>query len=109
MNPWLGARRGHLSDWTTQQWVRTTGRGVDLREEAWLDGPWAPTTGIGERFFEELGLEPARADGERWSRTVAAMTEHLHVYLEGSDLHADHALRLWGRPFLRLHHAMQHV
>ena len=30
----------------------------------------------------------------------------LHVYVEGSDVHADHALRLWGRPFLRLHYAM---
>ena len=63
MNPWLGARRGHLSDWTTQQWVRATGRRVDLRQDAWLDGPSAPTTGIGERFFEELGLEVAPADG----------------------------------------------
>jgi hypothetical protein len=275
VNPWLGAKRGHLSDWTTQQWVRATGRRVDLRDEAWLDGPSAPTTGIGERFFEELGLEAGRADGllpsfealrspafdpgavdprvvefyERtahfrlqlwsqwsplhrpfgrmvdrifaqrlgqlrlplapldtsrgvaqellslrgadgptatawlrrrlpegevlfaglysadrprraegpcvktvfplpngyaaiflvpsarpdgslelvsppgafgepgfyfvvrdetraWSRTVAAMTERLHVYIEGSDVHADHALRLWGRPFLRLHYAM---
>jgi hypothetical protein len=266
VNPWLGARRGHLSDWTTQQWVRTTGRRVDLREDAWLDGLSAPTTGIGERFFGDLapadGLLPsfealrspafdpgavdprvvafyertahfrlqlwsqwspvhrpfgrlidrifaqrlgqlrlplapldtsrgvaqellssptgtawlrrrlpegevlfaglysvgrprssagpcvktvfplpngyaaiflvprARPDGSfelvsppgafgepgfyfvvrdgdrAWSRTVAAMTEHLHVYVEGSDVHADHALRLWGRPFLRLHYAL---
>ena len=35
------------------------------------------------------------------------MTEHIHVYLEGDELHADHALRLWGRTFLRLHYAMQ--
>ena len=48
MNPWLGAERGHLSDWTTQQWVRRTGRRVDLAQEAWLDGPSGPTTGIGE-------------------------------------------------------------
>jgi hypothetical protein len=49
-------------------------------------------------------------EGDRaWSRTVAAMTEHLHVYVEGSDVHADHALRPWGRPFLRLHYAMQPV
>jgi hypothetical protein len=61
VNPWLGAKRGHLSDWATQQWVRRTGRRVDLREESWLDGPSAPTTGIGERFFEELG----RAEGRR--------------------------------------------
>jgi hypothetical protein len=67
MNPWLGADRGHLSDWTTQQWVRLTGRRVDLREESWLDGPWAPTTGIGAYFFDEFaarhGLELGRADG----------------------------------------------
>lgn len=274
MNPWLGARRGHLSDWTTQQWVRRTGRPVDLREEAWLDGPAAPTTGIGADFFSARAVGPAegllpslealrsdafdpaavdpriaefyertsrfrlqlwsqwsplhrpfgalidrifarrlgqlrlplapldtsrgvssellalrepdgrtatawlrrrvpdgdvlfaglysaarprlasgpcvktvfplpngyasvflvpraREDGSlelvsppgrfgapgfyfvvrdgaaAWSRTVAAMTEQIHVYLEGSELHADHALRLSGRAFLRLHYAMQ--
>jgi hypothetical protein len=267
VNPWLGARRGHLSDWTTQQWVRATGRRVDLHEEAWLDGLSAPTTGIGEQFFGDLapadGLLPSFAalrsptfdpgavdprvvafyertahfrlqlwsqwspvhrpfgrlidrifaqrlgqlrlplapldtsrgvaqellslptgtawlrrrlperevlfaglysvgrprlaagpcvktvfplpngfaaiflvprgrpdgslelvsppggfgepgfyfvvrDGDRaWTRTVKAMTEQLHIYVEGSELHADHALRLWGRPFLRLHYAMQ--
>jgi hypothetical protein len=267
MNPWLGTRRGHLSDWTTQQWVRRTGRRVDLREEAWLDGLAAPTTGVGPDLFSGVaaeGLLPslealrsdsfdpglvdpriaefyertsrfrlqlwsqwsplhrpfgalidrifarrlgqlrlplapldtsrgvssellsldggtatawlrrrlpegevlfaglysavrprlasgpcvktvfplpngyaavflvphARGDGSlelvsppgrfgapgfyfvvrdgaaAWSRTVAAMTEQIHVYLEGSELHADHTLRLWGRPFLRLHYAM---
>jgi hypothetical protein len=60
--------------------------------------------------FGEPGFYFVVRDGERaWSRTVAAMTEHLYVYLEGADLHADHALRLWGRPFLRLHYAMQPV
>jgi hypothetical protein len=275
MNPWLGERRGHLSDWTTQQWVRWTGRPVELRQEAWLDGPWAPTTGIGADFFAQFaarhGLELRTADGllpslealrsetfdpaavepriaefyertgsfrlqlwsewsplhrpfgrlidrifarrlgqlrlplapldtsrgvrsellalgdaavwlrrrmpegevlfaglysaarpplaagpcvktvfplpngyasvflvprvradgtfelvsppgrfgdagfyfvvregpQAWARTVAAMTEHIRVYLEGPELHADHALRLWGRTFLRLHYAMQ--
>ena len=67
MNPWLGARRGHLTDWTTQQWVRRTGRRVDLREEPWLDGPWAPSTGVGEGFFADFaarnGLELGTADG----------------------------------------------
>ena len=57
--------------------------------------------------FGEPGFYFVVRDGDRaWSRTVAAMTERLHVYLEGSELHADHALRLWGRPFLRLHYAM---
>jgi hypothetical protein len=67
LNLWLGERRGHLSDWTTQQWVRRTGRGIDLREAPWLDGPWAPTTGVGERFFEDYAgrnrLEPVAAKG----------------------------------------------
>jgi hypothetical protein len=67
LNPWLGQRRGHLSDWTTQQWVRRTGRRFEPRDEPWLDGPWAPTTGIGERYFEDFaarhGLELGTADG----------------------------------------------
>jgi hypothetical protein len=47
-------------------------------------------------------------DGRRaWARTVAAMTEHIHVFLEGDELHATTPLRLWGRAFLRLHYAMQ--
>jgi hypothetical protein len=67
LNPWLGARRGHLSDWTTQQWVRRTGRRLDLRDEPWLDGPWAPPTGIGDRFFDDYaarhGLVLGGAEG----------------------------------------------
>jgi hypothetical protein len=48
-----------------------------------------------------------RDEAAAGSRTVAAMTEHIHVYLQRGELHADHALRLWGRSFLRLHYAMQ--
>jgi hypothetical protein len=66
-NPWLGAKRGHLSDWTTQQWVRRTGRRIELSEAPWLDGPWAPPTGIGEGFFEDFAarneLELGGAEG----------------------------------------------
>jgi hypothetical protein len=66
-NPWLGERRGHLSDWTTQEWVRRTGRRFDPREAPWLDGPSAPPTGVGERYFEDFaarhGLELGPADG----------------------------------------------
>ena len=49
---WLGDRRGAAVDWTTQQWVRATGRRVDLAETPWLDGPIGEPTGIGEGFFE---------------------------------------------------------
>src|SRR4051812_43482080 len=57
MNPWLGARRGFLSDWTTQQWVRTTGRRVDLATASWLRGPCATPTGVRESDFERYAGE----------------------------------------------------
>ena len=49
---WLGDRRGAAVDWTTQQWVRATGRRVDLGAHPWLAGPVGEPTGIGEDFFE---------------------------------------------------------
>ncbi|HEY1048933.1 MAG TPA: hypothetical protein VGE39_04235 [Prosthecobacter sp.] len=49
---WLGSKRGYLTDWVTQQWVRLTGRRIDLVAEPWLDGPSAPTTGIGPDYFD---------------------------------------------------------
>ena len=48
---WLGERSGYLSDWVTQQWVRSTGRKVRLADHAWLDGPVGNTRGIGKDFF----------------------------------------------------------
>jgi hypothetical protein len=57
MNPWLGARRGHLSDWTTQQWVRATGRVVGLADAPWLRGPCGRPTGIGEADFERYAAD----------------------------------------------------
>ncbi|MDT7857575.1 hypothetical protein RQM47_13060 [Rubrivirga sp. S365] len=49
---WLGDRRGAAVDWTTQQWVKATGRRVDVAETPWLDGPTGEPSGIGEEFFE---------------------------------------------------------
>lgn len=52
---WLGDRRGHLLDWTTQRcWVQATGRLLDLREHAWLAGPIGDTRRIGPDWFERL-------------------------------------------------------
>ena len=51
---WLGSRRGYLSDWTTQQWVRATGRRVDLATHEWLDGPGGSTTGVGRDWIETV-------------------------------------------------------
>lgn len=56
---WLGDRRGYLSDWVTQQWVRGTGRRIRVADHAWLDGPAGGTRQIGKDFFEEY----ARANG----------------------------------------------
>jgi hypothetical protein len=47
-------RRGALSDRTTQQWVRLTGRQVDLRECPWLEGPVGDVEVIGSGFFRRL-------------------------------------------------------
>lgn len=54
---WLGANRGHFADWTTQQWVKTTGRIVDLDTHSWLQGPIGKPTGIGATFFQQLANE----------------------------------------------------
>ena len=64
LNPWLGDERGYLVDWTTQQWVRRTGRVVSLSEHEWLAGPTAPPDRIGARYFERFaasaGMEVER-------------------------------------------------
>jgi hypothetical protein len=54
---WLGDRRGHLVDWTTQRWVQATGRRISLAEHVWLDGPAGKPTGIGSGFFERYASE----------------------------------------------------
>lgn len=48
---WLGEKRGQLSDWVTQQWVRATGRRITLADHPWLDGPVGDTRSIGSDFF----------------------------------------------------------
>jgi hypothetical protein len=49
---WLGEKRGNLSDWTTQQWVRATGRRLLLADHPWLAGPTGETRHIGKSFYE---------------------------------------------------------
>ncbi len=51
---WLGEKRGHLSDWLTQLWVKLTGRRVALDQFPWLDGPSGATTGIGPDYYERV-------------------------------------------------------
>ncbi len=65
---WLGERRGHAVDWSTQRWVQLTGRRIALRESPWLRGPHGSTRRIGADFFEEFaderGLRVLPATGE---------------------------------------------
>lgn len=58
---WLGPTRGAATDWSTQQWVKITGRRVSLREHPWLDGPTANVEGIGPSFFESLAARQGLA------------------------------------------------
>lgn len=57
---------GPALDWVTQQWVRRTGRRVDLRSDAWLDGPVGGAF-IGDRWLdayaESVGAEAVRSGG----------------------------------------------
>jgi len=66
---WLGTKRGYLSDWVTQQWVRTTGRRVELAKLPWLKGPTGEAHGIGPQFFDDYaaraGLEILSEDAPR--------------------------------------------
>jgi hypothetical protein len=52
--PNLGGRRGVLSDWITQRWIELTGKGVDLSDCPWLEGPVGDVELIGSAFFRRL-------------------------------------------------------
>ena len=58
---WLGDKYGYLTDWITQQWVRLTGRRINLLEHAWLDGPVGKTRVIGKDFFADWANEQGLA------------------------------------------------
>lgn len=81
---WLGERRGYLTDWLTQQWVRATGRRVDLATAAWLDGPAGPTKAIGRQFFQDFArLEGLTLRGGAGDRGILPATSALQS--EGFD------------------------
>lgn len=42
-----------------------------------------------------------------WVRYLHAMKESIHVFVDNSELRADHVLNLWGATFLRLHYRMR--
>jgi hypothetical protein len=53
--------RGEFSDWTTQLWVKVTGRRFPLDQVPWLAGPVGNPAGIGSGYFDEL------AGAEGWT------------------------------------------
>ena len=54
---WMGDRRGHLVDWSTQRWVQATGRRISIADHSWLDGPTGKPAGIGPAVFDEYASE----------------------------------------------------
>lgn len=62
---WMGEKRGQLTDWITQLWVRWTGRHLMLSDHLWLDGPVGGTRLIGRSFF----VEHADRNGHELVRT----------------------------------------
>jgi hypothetical protein len=78
---WLGNRRGYLSDWLTQVWVRTTGRRILLADNEWLAGPVGNTGLIGKEFF----VDYARHHGLQVGRNKPqGLIDHF-IELSGND------------------------
>lgn len=54
--PWLDEKRGYLSDWITQLWVKSSHLKINPLQEPWLDGPKGNPKSIGESFFNEYAM-----------------------------------------------------
>jgi hypothetical protein len=80
-NPWLGSRRGFLSDWLTQRWVKLSAEHVEFVGDQWLDGPSGQTRTIGPRYFEEL----ARASGWDLARATTGGLVDSFAELDGPE------------------------
>jgi hypothetical protein len=103
---WLGAKRGHATDWVTQRWVEATGKRVSLAEAPWLAGPVGDTRRIGGDCFREIatreglvlregpdarGLLPELRvlDGPRFATSaVAAGVRHFYEHTSAYELDA---------------------
>jgi hypothetical protein len=51
---WLNRKAGHLQDWITQVWVKTTGKKFNPQDDEWLLGPIGDTKIIKDKFFNDL-------------------------------------------------------
>ena len=52
--PWIDEKRGYLSDWLTQLWVKSSRIKINPQKEEWLDGPIGEPKLIGESYFKEF-------------------------------------------------------
>ena len=52
--PWIDEKRGYLSDWLTQLWVKSSRVKINPKKQDWLDGPIGEPKIIGESYFEEF-------------------------------------------------------
>lgn len=100
---WLGEKRGQLTDWATQQWVRTTGRRLTLAEHPWLDGPFGNTRLIGADFFvndakqrgytttytHPVGLIPTFSQLDRHGTLAGTAESVRHFYEQTSNYDLD--------------------
>jgi hypothetical protein len=117
--PWLGEERGNAADWTTQLWVRSTGKRIDLHQLPWLAGPVGNTIAIGRDFFDRLsareGLVARRSDAGGLLPTLDALAgsgfdpAHIHPAVRTFyERTSEYELETWAewcgvfRPFGRL-------
>lgn len=110
---WLGDKRGNLSDWTTQKWVRLTGRRLALKDHSWLDGPIGETRQIGEEFFERYaeksgltsretgtrGLIPSFESLQSGNPTLEQVAEPVRDFYERTSEYGLDAWSEWRTPF----------
>ena len=63
----INKRMGHLQDWITQVWVKSTGRRFNPEKDAWLVGPIGDTDIIKDKFIQVL----AQRDNLQIAQNVA--------------------------------------
>lgn len=117
---WLGERRGNLTDWTTQQWVRATGRHLKLSDHPWLDGPVGGTREIGRDFFTSYaasqrltvfdtgihGLLPDFSALEDGNPALASVSRPVKDFYENTSAYTLDAWSEWCAAFRPFGHAL---
>ena len=78
-----------------------------MKPEARADGSLMLAS-VGNGFGDPGFYLIVRKKGlEAWIKYVKSLKETIHVYIDNSELRADHVLKLFGATFLRLHYRMR--